>query len=76
MNIDIQEWNNLLVLIFKISMTFFCLLHGLFVLYIIRQVINLDNLLSTLRRLPLILFGFIHAIIFIVLIIYIIALPQ
>jgi len=76
MNIEQLDGGKLIVIIFKFAFAFFCLLHLLFVLYVVRQVINLDNLLSTLRRSPIIIFGFIHAIILIIILIFICILPQ
>jgi hypothetical protein len=76
MNFDPNDLTNLISVIFKISMAFFCLLHALFVLYVARQIINMKDLLSTMRRKPLIIFAFIHAIILLALLLYFCFLPQ
>ena len=76
MILDPNELTNLLVVVFKFSLAFFTLLHILFVLYVARQIINLKDLLSTLRLMPLIIFAFIHAIILSTLLIYICFLPS
>ena len=76
MNFNPTELNSFLTIVFKLSMVLFCLLHALFVIYVARQVINLKDLLSTLRLKALIIFAFVHAIILLALLLYICFLPQ
>ena len=76
MNFGSSELTNILIVIFKFSMAFFCLLHALFVFYVARQIINMKDLLSTMKISPLIIFAFIHAIILLALLVYIVFLPQ
>lgn len=76
MNFNPIELNNFLTIVFKLSMALFCLLHALFVLYVARQIINLKDLLSTIRLRPLIIFAFVHAIILMSLLLYICFLPP
>ena len=76
MNLNTKDVTGLIYVIFKFSLAFFCLLHALFVLYAVRQIINTENLLSTLKRYPHIIIGSVHAIILLVLLVYICILPQ
>jgi hypothetical protein len=76
MNFNPNELNSFLTIVFKLSMALFCLLHALFVLYVARQIINLKDLLSTMRLKVLIIFALVHAIILLALLLYICFLPQ
>ena len=75
MNTSSQDLGSIVSIVLRCSIGFVCLLHALFILYVVRQVMNLENLLSTLSKRPLIIFGTIHAIILLVLLIIIFILP-
>jgi len=76
MNLLDVDTTILIETMFKLSIAIFTLLHFLFIMYMINRVIGLENLLSTIRRKAIVTFALVHAIILLILLVYICILPQ
>ncbi len=65
-----------IIVVFKISLMIFTVLHLFFLMYIIKQIHGMKKQLSTFNQIVVEGWGVIHIVLLILLIIYFIFLPQ